>query len=106
VVASSNSSRTKSPAKAVSRVASKAVESKTDKVTRTLSRAPCRGLFFVYRWHSQGQRSLHAICDHNRIGDRPSLAARPTSWTGLFATGLGGLGLLGWRGKRKAQAAI
>jgi hypothetical protein len=35
----------------------------------------------------------------SEVGATPLPAALP-----LFATGIGGLGLLGWRSKRKAQA--
>jgi len=44
--------------------------------------------------------SAYAKADIGRTASRPALpAALP-----LFATGIGGLGLLGWCRKRKAQA--
>jgi len=50
---------------------------------------------YVWTWGSGADQSFTL-----EIGQTPIPAALP-----LFATGLGALGLLGWRRKRKAQAA-
>ena len=51
---------------------------------------------YVWTWGSGADQSFTL-----EIGTTPLPAALP-----LFATGLGALGLLGWRRKRKAQAAV